>query len=294
MDGVSNSTGRATAANDNGTGTAIVLEVARVLKRYTFNNTIQFHAWNSEEQGEVGSNAFAKYAKANNHTIIGGAINFDMVGSNVGANKVDMTYNSTISGCQDFATNVFKKVTDAYTKLSYNLLSKTSIPTDHGAFWSAGYSAIGGVENNYGSDPTYHASFDTLDCPSGGLKNTKIVTETAKAALACIATLAVPFINSSINHYNTSEGILSLTRYKKSNLVFFSLRLLSSKVPIQIALYNASGQLIQTLFPQSIQDGKYTFVWNGQTTAGGAAAHGVYIAVFKNNQNTAFHELIVH
>ena len=51
---------------DNGSGSALVLELARVMSRYTFPNTMVFMLTIGEEQGLLGANAFAQYVYDNN------------------------------------------------------------------------------------------------------------------------------------------------------------------------------------------------------------------------------------
>jgi hypothetical protein len=48
----------APGANDSGSQTALVLEVARVMSHYSFDATVVFAAWSGEEQGLLGSSAF--------------------------------------------------------------------------------------------------------------------------------------------------------------------------------------------------------------------------------------------
>jgi acetylornithine deacetylase/succinyl-diaminopimelate desuccinylase-like protein len=48
----------APGANDSGSQTALVLEVARVMSQYSFDATVVFAAWSGEEQGLYGSSAF--------------------------------------------------------------------------------------------------------------------------------------------------------------------------------------------------------------------------------------------
>jgi Peptidase family M28 len=65
---------------DNATGTALVLELARVLSQYTFNNTIVFAVTTGEEQGTDGAMALATYFRnanipvkaVNNNDVSGG------------------------------------------------------------------------------------------------------------------------------------------------------------------------------------------------------------------------------
>ncbi len=64
---------------DNGSGTALVLELARVMSRYTYKRTLVFVTTTSEEQGLNGATAFAKYADDNNIKIRG-VLNNDVIG----------------------------------------------------------------------------------------------------------------------------------------------------------------------------------------------------------------------
>jgi hypothetical protein len=51
----------AQGVEDNATGTALVIELARVMSKYSFNHTIVFLVTISEEQGLYGAEAFAEY-----------------------------------------------------------------------------------------------------------------------------------------------------------------------------------------------------------------------------------------
>ncbi len=58
-DSKSSDPARAPGATDNGCGVAIVLELARVMSRHSFNRTVQFAFWNAEEVGRYGSADYA-------------------------------------------------------------------------------------------------------------------------------------------------------------------------------------------------------------------------------------------
>lgn len=66
-------------ADDNGSGSALVLELARVLSRYTFHHTIVFLLTTGEEQGLVGATAMAQWCVDHGVTIKG-VQNNDIVG----------------------------------------------------------------------------------------------------------------------------------------------------------------------------------------------------------------------
>lgn len=77
----------APGANDDASGTAAVLEMARVMARYKFDATIVFMAVVGEEQGLLGSTYFAEEAKKNNMNIEAMFTN-DIVGNSLGGNGV--------------------------------------------------------------------------------------------------------------------------------------------------------------------------------------------------------------
>ncbi len=58
-DSTSSDPTRAPGATDNGGGVAIVLELARVMSRHSFNRTVEFAFWNAEETGRYGSADYA-------------------------------------------------------------------------------------------------------------------------------------------------------------------------------------------------------------------------------------------
>ncbi|MGH2538829.1 MAG: M20/M25/M40 family metallo-hydrolase [Candidatus Promineifilaceae bacterium] len=73
-------TGRAPGANDNATGVAILLELARLMSSRSWNQTVVFAAFAAEEQGTFGSRHYVQnmllsgraFAAAINNDIVGG------------------------------------------------------------------------------------------------------------------------------------------------------------------------------------------------------------------------------
>jgi peptidase M28-like protein len=77
----------APGANDDASGTAAVLEMARVMAKYEFDATIVFMAVAGEEQGLLGSTHFAELAKQNKWNVDAMFTN-DIVGNTLGGNGV--------------------------------------------------------------------------------------------------------------------------------------------------------------------------------------------------------------
>jgi hypothetical protein len=77
----------APGANDDASGTAAVLEMARVMAKYEFDATIVFMAVAGEEQSLLGSTHFAEQAKQKNWDIDAMFTN-DIIGNTLGGNGV--------------------------------------------------------------------------------------------------------------------------------------------------------------------------------------------------------------
>jgi len=77
----------APGANDNASGLAGTLEVARVLSQYSFKNSIIYVGLSGEEQGLFGGIGLANFAKKKNWDIIG-VLNNDMIGNIKGVDGV--------------------------------------------------------------------------------------------------------------------------------------------------------------------------------------------------------------
>ncbi len=69
----------AEGVEDNASGTALVMELARVMSKYSFKNTIVFTPVIAEEQGLYGAEAFAIYCK-NNSIPVRAVLNNDVIG----------------------------------------------------------------------------------------------------------------------------------------------------------------------------------------------------------------------
>ena len=84
---VMNFTSDAPGANDDGSGTAAVIEAARVLSKHKFPGTIVFAALSGEEQGLLGGKILADYAKAHGWNVVT-VLNNDIIGNSCSSDGV--------------------------------------------------------------------------------------------------------------------------------------------------------------------------------------------------------------
>jgi hypothetical protein len=90
MDGTNDAPG----ADDDGSGSAAVLECARVMSKHAFPATIIFVTVSGEEQGLLGSTYMAKKARAQNRNIEA-VLNNDIMGSN-NSNETNIINNTQV------------------------------------------------------------------------------------------------------------------------------------------------------------------------------------------------------
>jgi hypothetical protein len=122
---------------DNASGVALVMELARVMSKYTFDHTIVFAAMTGEEQGLVGAEALALYATQEsipikavlNNDVIGGIICGKTASSPgcPGLNHIDSTHVRMFSYG---GFNSFHKSLARFIKLEYYemIRNQTEVP----------------------------------------------------------------------------------------------------------------------------------------------------------------------
>jgi hypothetical protein len=92
-----NATSDAPGANDDGSGTAAVLEAARVLSKHKFPGTIVYATLMGEEQGLYGGKVLAAYAKAQGWNVVT-VLNNDIIGNSCSSDGVcDSTHARVLS-----------------------------------------------------------------------------------------------------------------------------------------------------------------------------------------------------
>lgn len=200
FDTVSNSSG----ADDNGSGTALLLEVARVLSRFRFGCTIEFVAFNAEEDGLVGSKHYAQQAlQAGENVLL--MINIDMcIWDNPSAppnEKLWIVYDGTVpyENCEQFADSTLETGYTYVMAPIQKILSTNDTygsvenwgRSDQASFWDAGFSALWIFEFNGFQNPYIHSPADSMDVES---YNFTLGTQAARVIAATVAKLATPLI----------------------------------------------------------------------------------------------------
>ena len=147
-------------ADDNASGVAGVMEIARILSTYRTDYTIKYMAFDMEEYGLYGSWAYASTHWTDD---IRGMISMDMIAFKGGGYGCDLesVYGSSFP---------FRLAVQAAVYEYGNGLVPTLAPgyggSDHYPFEIAGHPACLLIESSYESNPCYHLPCDSVDRPN--------------------------------------------------------------------------------------------------------------------------------
>ncbi len=168
--------------NDNGSGSAALLDVAEAMRKFKPNNTVRFALWGAEEFGLLGSDFYVSSLTPEEQDAVALYLNFDMIGS---SNYVRFVYDGDGSGFGIPGPEGSAPIETLFTEF-YSDRGLESEETafdgrsDYGPFIAVGIPAGGlftgaeGIKTQeqvdiYGGDlgeqydPCYHEACDTFD-----------------------------------------------------------------------------------------------------------------------------------
>lgn len=188
----------APGVTDDGSGTAAVMELARIMSQYQFRKTIVFVAFAAEEYGLFGSGFYAEDA-VKRHQIIDGLFNNDIIGSNVKANGE--TSNKYVNVYSENPEDSVSRQLARYLKsageryqpgFEVNLVfrhDRFSRGGDHSPFAAAGYPAVR-VTTPMENFDNQHTATDTFANTAPAY--TALVAKVNAAAVASLALAPKP------------------------------------------------------------------------------------------------------
>jgi hypothetical protein len=155
----------APGADDNASGSVATLLAAEILTQFQWGCTLRFALWTGEEQGLLGSHAYALRAYEAGENILG-YLNLDMIAWNTpgSSRDIDLRAHSAIPATLDLA-QLFADVIEAYNlELIPQIDPNGRGASDHASFWDYGYTAILGIEDTQEDfNPRYHTVGDLLE-----------------------------------------------------------------------------------------------------------------------------------
>ena len=193
LDAEATASATAPGVTDDGSGTAAVMELARIMSQYSFRKTIVFVAFAGEEYGLLGSSLYAEDARQRND-LIEGVLNNDIIGSDEKENgwRSDQYVNVYSEDPNDSASRELARyVKEAAARyvpgFDANLVfrhDRFGRGGDHSPFNALGFAAVR-ITTPYENYSHQHTATDTFENTSP--QYAALVTEVNAAALASLA-----------------------------------------------------------------------------------------------------------
>ncbi len=255
----------APGADDNASGTAAVLEAARVfsLAGYRPNATFRFVGFAAEESGLRGSSNDAGRLRGAGRNVRA-MLNFDMIAHRDSSSLLRIFsliwYNNA-----RWLAELDSLMARTYTSLVPVLDTVVRARSDSYAFWANGYPAVFHYER--GRNPIYHTALDVLDS-----LDLAYAQDIVKTALATALTIDGSIGRDSLPS-NVPQAFTLLQNFPNP---FNPGTRIRYEVPeprfVTIAVYDVLGRLVTTLVNEWKDPGSYDVPFNGK-----GLASGVYV-----------------
>lgn len=197
----------APGANDNASGTAMLLEFARILKSYQIDKEVRFIACGAEEIGLIGSKYYVSTLSQDELARSVANFNMDMIATSYG--PCTTLYVNTVDGKSNLVTD---SAIEAAAKLNNNIVRVNyGRSSDHAPFGDAGIPATcfiwGDDEGNL--EPWYHTPQDTI-AENISLDRLQQSAEIIGSALYNAIRVQTPNLVNKPNNFNIMNQIYDL------------------------------------------------------------------------------------
>ncbi len=184
----------APGADDNGSGSTAVMLAAEIMGQQWFERTLRFVFFTGEEQGLLGSSAYAQKVAADGETVVA-VFNMDMIAYDAVGGPTLRLHTRTTGhpghGDDLAIATVFSDVVSTYglSGALTPIVDPDGITaSDHASFWNRGYPGILAIEDDVDD---FNAHYHTVNDTRANL-NMTYFTNFVKASIGTAAHLAIP------------------------------------------------------------------------------------------------------
>jgi len=283
----------APGANDNATGVAGVLEIARLLEPYSFEKTIVFACFAGEEVGFGGSSDYVSKLYFQ-----GTPVRLSLVFDELGYQRIHTQFPVVVDGIIDYLDDalrtaqlglLYSRKLDPYIAFGY-------YGSDHRILELVGPALL--IIEELRFPPGVHTEFDLIDSLS-----MEYATEILKMGLASIADVAkfdVVGIRSSDEKSDTHIPRTIILNQNYPN-PFNPTTTISFDIPgeagekqhVKLNIYDLRGRHVKTLIDSELEPGSHKVVWDGRTEHGNTVSSGVYIYNITSNNTSYSRKMIM-
>lgn len=250
-------------ADDNASGVAVVLEAARIFKKYLPKYTIVFAFFDEEEIDLIGSKYYISQEGGN----ILGVINMDMVAYDSNNDyKVDVHLRNVANS--SMLSNAVIEVNNLYSIGSNPYVRNPgTADADQYAFWDKGYSAVALIEDELDFSTEYHKSTDRFN-----MFNANYFLKCAKLGIGVLAYLSLPLIDGGTS-VNAKIETINFRLDQNYPNPFNPTTTINYSIPKQnfvtIKVYDVLGREVETLLNKYENAGTHEIEFDGNGLSSG-------------------------
>ena len=255
----------APGADDNASGTAAVIEAARILTKYQTSYSILYALWDREEQGLLGSAAYSNLASALGDSILG-VINLDMIAWDSNDDMIMDIHTSSTGNSLELSDTVRFVNTTYNIGLTPVVKNPGSTASDHASFWANNYGAILLIESFADFNLYYHKTSDLLSA-----FNNTFFYKMSKLALGTIAVLTgvhdvtdVAIAEGTVSNYKLNQNYPN--PFNPVTTIDYQLL---SLTPVTLEVFDMLGRRVAILIDDIQPAGKHTATWNASDYSSG-------------------------
>jgi photosystem II stability/assembly factor-like uncharacterized protein len=273
----------APGADDNASGCAGVLEIARVFKDAVLERSMEYIIFDGEETGLIGSRHYV--AARDTALTIDAVINLDMIGRDYGGGVTvqvagrDDTLDSTLAALiMDVSASMGLGIDPEY-------LTTSSPTSDHKPFWEiAGVPAVLLIENEYNNNPHYHSCSDVAEYIDPDFMTGVVRAAAGSAAQLAGLVSADPLPSEVVLHQNFPNPLFNHTRIRFE---------LPGRMTVDLTLFDLAGRRVAVMIKDTLDEGRHEYAWDGRGPSGEAVASGLYFLRLKAGGTERVRKVVV-
>jgi hypothetical protein len=271
-------------ADDNASGTAAVIEAARVLSKYRFGRTIVYALWNEEEQGLIGS---ARYVQsiANPRDSVEAIVNLDMIAWDSNNDKKADIHTSSVARSAALADTML------YVNATYGIGMQPSIfnpgtgASDHSSFWNSGRSAVMLIESYYGPGNDFNSYYHSRNDLFKNF-NPAFFQGCAKLGIGTFATVAGPLGPVAVQTlaYAPTEFRLRDNYPNPFNMATVIRYEIAHQGHVDLSVFDLLGRKVAILVNEQKPSGIYSVQWHASTLPSGIYFYSLTVGSYRETK----------
>lgn len=274
----------APGADDNATGTAAVIECARVLRSEKLERTVEFVLFDAEELGLRGSRNFVSSLDSN--VSYECALNLDMIGWEPGPLMTAIISGRESNPADSALALTIQEAIDSFgIDLDAPLVHGERLTSDHVSFWEAGVPAVLLVEGRRSElTPYYHSCSDGATTINYAFHT--LCTEAALGAISMLSGLVEPKPEipgfALRQNYPNPFNMGTIASYE-----------LPADGTVELSVFDVSGRLVAIVDRGRRQAGVNFVRWDGKDLDGKPVQSGLYFLRLRCDAGVAVRKMVV-